>query len=78
MVTVVKTLHIQSSVIPRDRTLFRPGWGEEFEQGLDSVFMDSITTAELDVSFDNFDTIACSVSSRFCHLISMLEVLNQN
>ena len=63
--TLVKTLHIHSSGIPRERTLFMSGCGEEFEQGLESVFMESISTAELDISFDNSDTIASSVSSRF-------------
>ena len=44
----------------------------DFEQGLDSIFTDSLEIPELDTSLDEPDAITSSVSSGFLHLVSTL------
>ena len=44
----------------------------DFEQGLDSIFTDSLETPKLDASLDEPDAIPFLVSSGFLHLISTL------
>ena len=49
----------------------------DFEEGLDSIFTNSIKTPELDTSLDEPDAITSSVSSVFLHLVStFLIILN--
>ena len=44
----------------------------DFEQGLDSILIDSLETPELDTSLEDPDVITSSVSSGFLHLVSTL------
>ena len=44
----------------------------DFEQGLDSILIDSLETPELDTSLEEPDAITSSVSSGFLHLVSAL------
>ena len=42
---------------------------EDFEQGLNSILMDSMEILEVDVSFDASDTITYSVCAGFLHVV---------
>ena len=44
----------------------------DFDQGLDSIFTDSLKTPELDTSLDEPDVITSSVHSGFLHSVSTL------
>ena len=44
----------------------------DFEQGLDSILIDSLETLELDTSLDEPDVITSSVSSGFLPMVSIL------
>ena len=44
----------------------------DFEQGLDSILTDSLTTPDLDTSLQESDAVTSSVSSGFLHSVSTI------